>query len=374
MADEGKSLIEIKLEKEAAEAEAVRESMYKEAPAEAETPNPDGEETPPGDQHEEVPGETGAPAAEETPNAEEVEDEAAKKKDKDTFEQKYLTLKGKYDKELPKAAADLKLIRVELKKWQDYAASLEGKIAELNEKLKAKAPPAEEPEKKTGKPKVDLADPELSTLLADYPGAGKILEAFEAQRKADEETIKGLLAKIESSGSKFEKIETDVKESKSVGFERDMIALVGKDWRSTDADPKFLEWLGEEIPYTGKTKLTLLQAAVAALDATTVARFFNDYLATREDPPAEEETPGEDTGAPAEDAEGKLKKQLAPPRSGGAPRKNGAVKAGTYTRKQYEQFMNETINGKFKPENWGGKTEVEMNAIFDLAIARHELA
>lgn len=371
--DEGKTLIETRLEKEAEEAEAIRKAIYEPAPDDSDTSDKDKGDPPAGGDKDDKGDDTG-----DTPPADAVDPDAEKDADKieETFKQKYLTLKGKYDKEVPKAQAALKTAQDELKQWQAYAGTLEKKVGALEEKLKEAAKAPEPKPGKTDKPKkIDLADPELSTLIADYPGVGKILEAFEAKSKTDEETIAALQAELKASGSKLDKIETDVGETRTSRFELDMIQAVGRDWRSTDSDPKFLEWLNAPVPYTGKTKLQLLQAASAALDAATVATFFNDYRATLKVDDAGGDDADDDNGADAgEDAAaGKLKKQVAPPRSGGTPPKKASAKAGTYTRAQYAQFNNELISGKFKPANWGGKTEAEMDAIFNRAIVNHEL-
>jgi hypothetical protein len=277
-------------------------------------------------------------------------------KEEESFKAKYLSLKGKYDKELPKYAGALKSAKAELVQWQEYAASLETKIKSLEVET-----PKKDAVQPDAKPVLDLEDPELKTLLGDYPGAAKLFGALEKERSADKVKIAELEAVV---NSKLKTIESDAEVSKAERFGLNMVALVGKDWQKIDADPEFMEFLSESVPYTGRTRLQLLKAASAALDAPTVAQFFNDFLATKNASDADDDTgAGEDTTSAD-----RLKKQLAPPRSGGSAPLKKAELDQVYTRKQYDKFMDDSTRGRFKPKEWGGRTEAEMDLIFDRAL------
>lgn len=374
------SVIESRIDADEAAAEAARLAMY--------APEPEGSDTQGDDkgdllntEGEQGGDESAAPETAEAAGDEQKKDDSGvgeqppelDPKKEASFEKKYLSLKGKYDKELPKAAADLKGVRAELKQWQAYAETLESKVKAAEDATKVA--PVAEAKKDEEKVALDTNDPELQTLIADYPGVGKILSSMETERKKDKEKILALEALITSSGDKLKTIESDVVVSRSSRFESDMATLVGPDWRATDTDAGFMEFLQEEVSYTGKTRLQFLKAASAALDAQTVSKFFNDYRASLGDgSDAGAEGSEEDKGAAGGKAPGdKMRKFVAPPRSGGNPPGNRQAQDAVYTRAQYQKFIDDTIKGKYKPKEWGGKSEAEMDILFDKAIAANTL-
>lgn len=370
------SVIESRIDEQEAAAEATRLAMYATEPVKADTQDDgegdlldkDGNKIVKPDEGSETPEKVAGSAEGEDGSGAGEPPELDPKKEA-SFEKKYITLKGKYDKEVPKAAADLKGIRAELRQWQEYATTLEGKVKTAEETVKAA--PVVEAKKVDEKTDLDVSDPELQTLLADYPGMGKILSSMEGERTKDKEKIAALEALVASSGDKMKTIESDVAGSRTSRFESDMVALVGSDWRATDTDPGFMEFLGEEVPYIGKTRLQLLKAASANLDAQTVSKFFNDYrnsLGDEANDAGAEETE-EDKGATGKTGGDKLRKFVAPPRSGGSPPASRQAQDAVYTRIQYQKFIDDTIKGRYNPKEWGGRPEAEMDIVFDKAIA-----
>jgi hypothetical protein len=372
------SVIEAQIDAAEAEAEKIRLAAYAEPPVgdpPLETVKTD----------EEKAAEEAAKKAAEEEAARKAEEEAAALAaqhaaddvGEETWKKKYETLKGKYDKELPKEKAAVRAAKAEVLQWQEYATLLEGKVKTLEAAAKIEPKVVKE---EVPKVTLDLKDPELETLLQDYPGAGKLLTAMNAEREADKKKIVELETAV---NAKLKTFESTAAVSQQDRFNLDMSTLVGTDWRKTDADPAFFEFLDEEVPYTGKTRLQLLKAASAAFDATTVARFFNDFRATVKPAAVDagaagdagaDGSAGADGGAGGGDAAaGKLAKFVAPPRSAGGkpPERKGAEPV--WTRAQYTKFIDDSIHGKFKPKDWGGKTEAEMDIIFDKAIAAHAL-
>jgi len=52
-------------------------------------------------------------------------------------------------------------------------------------------------------------------------------------------------------------------------------------WRTIGNDPNFINWLRGPVPYTNYTKRQMLDTYIAQGNATMVAQFFLDYLASK---------------------------------------------------------------------------------------------
>jgi hypothetical protein len=137
-------------------------------------------------------------------------------------------------------------------------------------------------------------------------------------------------------------------------FDARMTAAGVEDWRAIDTDPLFADWLS-------LSKARELEAAAKVFDAAKISSVYLEYKRSLGSP---------DNGS----GQDKLDKFIALPRGGGGspPPKGGAYPA--LTRANYNKFMSQTMRpGKYKPSQWGGLTESQMEAKFDAAIAKNEL-
>jgi hypothetical protein len=331
------SYIEKKLEKAEEKAEQLWKEVYQ--PEEKETDKPEEvAETPEPETPEVVADET--PQKEEpvaevkevvTPPKEEV------KSDID-WKQKYQTLDGKYKAEVPRLSA-------EVGQWKDYAESLTRRISELEETVKK--PPKEE------------SDPEMDSVAEVNPEVAKLIKKMKEEHRDE---IAKLRKELETGiSADIKSVKDDIQLSKQDRFDLAMREYGAADWRQVDQDPEFLEWLNAPVPYTKATKLDLLRFAARDLDAKTLSQFFLDFKASK--------TPPEPDGN-TEPQPDKLNKFTAPPRSGGPTPPNKASQTGL-TKTQYIKFMNPRY--RFNPNDWGGKTEAQVEALFDAAILKGTL-
>jgi hypothetical protein len=345
------SYMEKKLEK----AEAVAEELWHKEydtpegavkPAETATPVPETVAEEVAEVVPEVPVETPAPEGEavaekptEVPVAEvAVEPEKPEKVKSDDFKQKYQTLEGKYKAEVPRLSA-------EIGQWKDYATSLQERITTLETAAK-KPVKIDEP----------VTDPDIEAVTTTYPEVAAIIKKMKEEHKAEIQTLRTEMETGVTAEIKNLKNETVL--SKQDRFDMAMRTAGVPDWKVIDKDPAFIEWLGEQVPYTRATKLQLLQQAAREFDAETTSRFFLDFKEAIKEPDGNVEPPPD-----------KLSKFTAPPRGEGVPPVK-PVPAGV-TKAQYEKFMNPRY--KFKPADWGGKTSEQMDVIFDNAIQKGTL-
>ena len=290
----------------------------------------------------EVPVETPVEAPEEVveetpvPIAEVVVKEEPPKSDTVDYKQKYQTLEGKYKAEVPRLSA-------EIGQWKDYATSLQERITSLEAVKPVKI---DEP----------VTDPDTEAVTTAYPEVAILIKKMKEEHKAE---IQKLRSELESGVSaEIKNLKNDTLLSKQDRFDMAMRNAGIPDWKTIDKDPVFIEWLGEQVPYTRSTKLQLLQAAAREFDADTVSKFFLDFKESIKEPDGNIEVLPD-----------KLSKFTAPPRGGGIPPIK-PVPAGV-TKAQYEKFMNPRY--KFNPADWGGKTSEQMDAIFDNAISKGTL-
>ena len=262
--------------------------------------------------------------------------------DTDDWKQKYKTLEGKYKAEVPRVSARNSELEAEL-------TTLKAKVAELTETVS---------KNQTAKHSNEV-DSDLEELSKDYPSIADPLKKIKADFDAKTKVLED---KLEKAGkSEQTDIKADLNEMKRMRFDTEMVSLGVPDWKDIDQDEKFIEWCGDIVPYTRYTKLQYLQEAARKHDAQAVSKFFLDYKKTLESP------------APQVDSQGKLIKSLSPSsKKGGTP---PAMKGGevVLTREKYQKFMKQTTDGKYNPKEWGGKTEEQMEAIYDAAIANDEL-
>jgi BMFP domain-containing protein YqiC len=258
------------------------------------------------------------------------------------YKQKYKTLEGKYRVEVPR-------LQEEVKKWRDQVYTLSTKVQELETKAKEAPQVAES----------NIVDTDIAQLEADYPDIGKVVKKL---RDGYEAKISSLEKKIsEGVSAELSTVKEDVYQTRRGQFEADMIKAGVPDWKELDVDEGFNQWLAELVPYTSIPKLELLKDAATRMDAPAVAKFFLDYKST-----LGQEAPRPNVG------QGKLEKFVAPStaRVGVAPQRG---KQPWLTQAEYTTFMQDSAKGKFNPAKWGGKTEEQVEAMFDRAIAEGTL-
>lgn len=169
------------------------------------------------------------------------------------WEQRFNTLRGKYDAEIPR-------LHEQLRERDSTLRSLELRLQELETKPAAEAKP--EPlvtsadEDAFGSDLVDLA---RRVAKAEITAA---LAAFEAKFSSISETV-GAVAKTQATTAQER-------------FWHDLSQLV-PDWQAVNKDQRWLTWLGEIDPFAGAARQEALNTASGNLDAKRVAAIFDAW-------------------------------------------------------------------------------------------------
>lgn len=181
----------------------------------------------------------------------------------ENWQQKFLTLQGKYNAEVPRYQADIRRLTEELQ-----AAKAAPPPAP------APAPPAPEP------PPSLVTDKDVAEFGADL---------VDLIRRASQEGNAGvkadLLAQIADLKSQLPDLQSRVKETEEVaaGTARaSYFADLGKlvpDYEAINVDEAFIGWLTLKDPMSGVIRNELLQTAFNNYDVTRTAVVFNAYKA-----------------------------------------------------------------------------------------------
>lgn len=285
------------------------------------------DETPSDAKPDETPKPEGEPKA--TPEPEPTPEPAPKPKEEPTptpapgedYEHKFNVLQGKYNSEVPALAYEL--------------AKSNQRIKELETRLESK--PKEEPR---FEPKVDLESNEkIKAFKTEYP------DVFEAAQVIANAIIDQRLSKIDEKISKVEKNVGSVTESfgqterERFKADLDKDQDVGKEWRSMNKNPEFINSLQTKDIYSGKTKHELLTDAWNRMDKEATLQFFKDHKAAKSSKPAQK-SKGSDVDP----------KKIDPPKGGsGGPNIDTTEKnQPVITPADLTEFYQSVANGDYR--------------------------
>lgn len=223
------------------------------------------------------------------------------------WQQKYKTLQGMYNTDIPRLQQRLKV--------QD------SQIANLSSELDSiKAASSQEPQG---------AMKELMEVLGDDDPHLKF--AKEQQDKIHQ--LESLIAKLDNQlGGVAQTQQLTAEDRFYSAIERAI-----PDWQAVNHDPGLLLWLAEFDPLLGITRKEAFDDSAARLDAARISAFFDAYKRSIAKPAA----------APtASKPSSKLASQVTPAAGGGnTSPEEGAGK--TWTRDSVKQFFDECIKGRY---------------------------
>lgn len=233
----------------------------------------------------------------------------------ETWQAKYLTLKGMYDAEVPRLHAQAR----------EQNQQLQQLIAEVAALKAAKPEPAPAPAKTLiteqdkeafGSDLLDLIDRATEQKIAGYRDA-------EAQLKAEIAELKGKLG--------------NVSERQVMSDKDRFIMTLGQqvpDWEAMNVDPGFLAWLAEVDPVYGLPRQVALNNAYEAFDATRTANIFRQYKATLAPAPQTSQNKAD------------LQRQVAPTRSRTSPAPaTASTEKRNFTQSEITQFYEDWRRG-----------------------------
>lgn len=264
------------------------------------------------------------------------------------WEQRYRTLQGKYDREIPQMRAQIQ--------------SLEGLIATMRTAPPSPSLPA--PETVTQAPPVSEED--LQAFGPELVEASRRWARAEVRAELDDmkNEIRGLRAgqDRQQAQTATNKLELELNSDPE---------LANGVWQRLNHDNDFIQWLQEVDPFSGVSRYVMLNHAYAGGDADRTGRFFKAYMREHTDriPPApappQTYTNGSngfvgDTGQPP-----RLEDFAAPGRAPRATPGGGAPEKRIWTNRDITAFYEDRTRGKYR----GREDEAERleRDIFDAA-------
>jgi hypothetical protein len=250
----------------------------------------------------------------------------------ETWERKYLTLKGMYDAEVPRLHADMREMKAQMQQLVAEKATAEAKLASQPEEPVSSLI-TEQDKEAFGPDLIDLINRAVKSETKSF-------ERREAQLLNEIEQLRGQL------GSVSERQVVSDKDRFLMGLSQQV-----PDWELLNVNAGFLNWLQEVDPVYGLPKQTALTNAYEALDVARVAAIFNAYKQLVV-PPAK----------PANKPNPELQRQVAPTRSrSSTPTATDMQNQRIFTQQEIEQFYNDWRRGYFEDEE-AVRMEKEINA------------
>jgi hypothetical protein len=240
---------------------------------------------------------------------------------KDTWEQKYKTLQGMYNKEVPRLSS-------ENRELGSRVSQLESLLGDLK---KQETPVQEAPvEKLITKDDVEQYGDSIDVMrrAAKEEVAGQLGRVAQLEKEIAE--LKGVVPQVQQ-----------VKQQQKTTSEKQFWDVLNREvpnWNEINSNPDFQSWLLEVDPLTGISRQTYLEDAQRKQDAGRVINFFNAFA----------KVSGIDNSARDKSAtqSAELQKQVAPKRGrAGQPVNNDAK---TYSPKDIEKFFTDVRKGKYK--------------------------
>ena len=250
----------------------------------------------------------------------------------DDFKQKYNTLKGKYDAEVPRLHQQVKQLTEE--------------ISTFRKEMTAKK---EEPTKP--KEKVSLVTD------ADREEFGEDL--LNVQRKVAQEVAQDYEEKLEQQNKVIKDLQDQIagtnKQVGDVGFSQRLINLI-PDFAQIDNDERWIAWLNEHDPMLRAPRRVQAQEAFDKGDAEAIADYVKLWKASLPETSDEPEKPV---------AKQELEKQVAPNRSANSAKAPVTPNGKIYSPRDMDNAWTKvrTLNTRGKYED-AAKLEAELTAAY----------
>jgi hypothetical protein len=254
-----------------------------------------------------------APKAPEQPEGDKTEK---------TLEQKYRTLQGMYNAEVPR-------LHAEKRELTNRVQQLEQLIASMNA-----APPAQQaPVQKL------ITEQDMEDYGDSIEVMRKVFREEMASKDTEINELRSLMRQMQGTVvPQVHQLSQSHAVSNEQRFWADLQAAV-PDWQDVNGNKEFQAWLLEVDPLTGIPRQTYLDDAQRSLDARRVANFFTAWKGLTGGPDAR-------THREAQSAS-ELERQVAPGkgRSGGT-KPQGAAR--TYTSEDIRTFFTDVQRGKYR--------------------------
>ena len=262
------------------------------------------------------------------PSPEPEQNTGDEKVSEDVLLQKYRTLQGMYNAEVPRLHSQNKELAQRLQHMEQL-------IASFSEQKKQPQP----------------ANVEVEKLVteADVEEYG---DSIDVMRKVTREELGSVASRIAQLENTLSQLQSSIvpqvqavaqrqAASTEQAFWSNLTTSV-PNWREVNEDKAFQSWLLEVDPLTGITRQTYLEDAQRSLDVGRVARFFHTWLENNGRAYVAQPQASSSSRSSSE-----LEKQVAPGKSknSGAPKANAGR---VYTPEDIQNFFADVRKGKYK--------------------------
>lgn len=249
------------------------------------------------------------------------------------WKQRYNSLKGKYDKEIPSMAAQIR--------------DLEQQLADRDQTIESlRSAPQQN---STTEEKKTLATPEeLEEYGEDFVTFVQRIADTAAQRHTER-----LTPRIEEIRGEVSKSGQQAAQNRVYTFLDNNVPI----WRERNRDPGFLGWLNDMDPMSGQPRKQLLLQAFEAGEAQRVANIFQAYGPV-------EKQPDQSTSSKVP-----LDQLAGPQRPAPAGQPQETPKPETWSRADIEKFYTDVQKGKIKGEEKDKKERDLASAMADGRIS-----
>lgn len=182
----------------------------------------------------------------------------------DDWEQRYKSMKGRYDAELP-------TLRAQINTYENINRTLSGQVADLTErvaKLSAQRIEAPQADSVTQKD-VEQYGQDLIDLVSRITRANT-----DSARAAILDELRGMTRPVQQSVEAVQRSQAET----ALELYRQRLTEAIPDWQEINVDPVWLAWLQEFDPLMGSTRQASLSAAYAKLDAPRTLAFLRAFL------------------------------------------------------------------------------------------------
>lgn len=290
----------------------------------------------------EAPDDSGQPVAQPEPlvtQAPEATPEPPKADEEQTWHNRFKTLQGKYNAEVPRLTTELR----------DLKGQLNTAIAKLDSFTEAKTAPP---------PAKLVTDKDVEVFGSD------LIDVIDRKaREVAQTAFDSGMDVLKTENSKLREQLTGVTDRQASSDQRGYFSELAQavpDWEAVNVDDGFLEWLAEVDTLSGQPRQDYLNRAFANLDTQRTVALFNAYKQTTGTPvPA----------ADAVDPKAQLQRQIAPGTSKAAA---AAPSSGTklWTMNEIDQFYRSITQGAFRDNE---PERVRIEAEIDQAVAEGRL-
>lgn len=242
------------------------------------------------------------------------------------WEQRYRTLQGKYDSEIPRLTGQVESLQQIISGMQERRPEPTPAPA---------APPAQE------NTTVVVPQEDVETYGEELVSASRRWARAEVAKEIAD--LRNEITQLR--GAQQQTAQMTTQEHVLNALDNDP-SLTGK-WRQVNEDPQFIAWLNQVDPFTGQQRKVLLRDAFSRGDVNRTGAFFKAYLAehtavTQDPPPAPPIPPEPGAGRPS------LEDLAAPGRASGPAPAGAPAEKRIWSNQDISAFYRDVRRGVYE--------------------------